>query len=143
MRCADLTPGTGQHCQLQSFILIFFFTMTTPVLLPKGSDRDDQIQHRGMCHDTFALFMCVIIIIIIIIIIKFYVNNCPTRCNYIQFIYISKLLYIFRVVIPPIIRSSCHCVYSLWLSSKPNTLTTGCSSGHTNARVCRYSDISS
>jgi hypothetical protein len=37
-----------------------------------------------------------------------YVNNCPTRCNYIQFIYICKLLYIFQVVFQSIIRSSYH-----------------------------------
>jgi len=47
---------------------------------------------------------------------EIYANNCPTRCNYIQFIYICKPLYIlvFRVVSPPIIRSSCHCVHSIW-----------------------------
>ena len=39
------------------------------------------------------------------------VNNYPTRCN---FIYISKLLYIFRVVSPSIIRSSYHYIYSIW-----------------------------
>jgi hypothetical protein len=37
-----------------------------------------------------------------------YVNNCPTRCNNIQFIFVCKLLYMVRVVSPPIIRSSCH-----------------------------------
>jgi len=42
------------------------------------------------------------------------VNNCPTRCKNIQFIYICKLLDTFRVVSPPIIRSSYHCIYSLW-----------------------------
>ena len=30
----------------------------------------------------------------------------PTRCNITQFIYICKLLYMFRVVSPPIIRST-------------------------------------
>jgi len=42
------------------------------------------------------------------------VNNYSTRCNNIQFIYIWKLLYVFRVVSPPIIRSSYHCIYSIW-----------------------------
>jgi len=37
------------------------------------------------------------------------VNNCPTRFNNIQFIYICKLLYMFRAVCAPIIRSSYHC----------------------------------
>ena len=36
----------------------------------------------------------------------FSVNNYPTRCKNIQFIYIFKLLYIFRVVSPPIITVS-------------------------------------
>jgi hypothetical protein len=75
-----------------------------------------------------------------------YVNNCPTRRNYTQFIYICKLLYTFRVESPPIIRSSYHCIYSVWhlcdryckpsltwlAWNKPTTLrtgavTTGCS----------------
>ena len=42
------------------------------------------------------------------------VNKYPTRYNIIQFIYICNLLYIFRVVSPPNIRSSCHCIYSIW-----------------------------
>ena len=37
---------------------------------------------------------------------EIYANNCQTRCNYIQFIYICKPLYMFRVVSPRIIRSS-------------------------------------
>jgi hypothetical protein len=45
---------------------------------------------------------------------KIYVNNCPTRCNNIQFIYICKPLYMFRVVTPLIIRSSYHCTCSIW-----------------------------
>jgi len=40
-------------------------------------------------------------------------NNCPTRCNYIQFIYIYKPLYMFRVVSPPVVRSSCHGIHSI------------------------------
>jgi hypothetical protein len=34
-------------------------------------------------------------------------SNCPTRCDYVQFfLYICKPLYMFRVVTPPIIRST-------------------------------------
>jgi hypothetical protein len=36
-----------------------------------------------------------------------------TRCNVTQFLYIWKLLYMFRVVIPPIIRSAYNCIYSI------------------------------
>jgi len=45
---------------------------------------------------------------------EIYANNCPTRCNYIQFNYVCKPLYMFRVVFTPIIRSSCHCTHSIW-----------------------------
>ena len=45
-----------------------------------------------------------------------YANNYPTRCNYIQFIYICKPLYMFRLVSPPIIRTSCHCIHSICLT---------------------------
>src|SRR5215470_9472965 len=41
----------------------------------------------------------------------------PTRCNVTQFIYIWKLLYMFRVVLPPIIRSAFNCTYSIWYLS--------------------------
>jgi hypothetical protein len=36
----------------------------------------------------------------------FHINNCPTRCNNIHLIYICKLLYMFRVTTPLIVRSS-------------------------------------
>ena len=49
-----------------------------------------------------------------------YGNNCPTRCNNIQFIYICKPMYIFRVVSPPIIRSSCSCIHSIHLQTDCN-----------------------
>jgi hypothetical protein len=34
-----------------------------------------------------------------------------------QFIYIWKLLYMFRVILPPIIRSAYNCIYSIWYLS--------------------------
>jgi hypothetical protein len=46
-----------------------------------------------------------------------YSNIYPTRCNVTQFIYIWKLLYIIRVVPPPIIRSANNCIYSIWYLS--------------------------
>jgi hypothetical protein len=39
-----------------------------------------------------------------------YINNCPTRRNYIQFIYICKLLYMFRVLsqtVPEKVATTC------------------------------------
>ena len=45
---------------------------------------------------------------------KFYINNCPTRCNTKQSIYYSaSSLYMFRVSTTPIIRSTQNCNYSL------------------------------
>ena len=35
------------------------------------------------------------------------------RCSFTQFIYIWKLLYMFRVLLPPIIRSAYNCIYSI------------------------------
>jgi hypothetical protein len=40
-----------------------------------------------------------------------------TKCNVTQFIYVWKLLYMFRVVLPPIIRSTYNCIYSIWYLS--------------------------
>jgi len=37
---------------------------------------------------------------------ELYSNICPTRRNFTHFIYIWKLLYMFRVLLPPI----CHTV---------------------------------
>jgi hypothetical protein len=39
------------------------------------------------------------------------------RCNVALFIYIWKLLYMFRVVPPPIIRSANNCMYNIWYLS--------------------------
>ena len=46
-----------------------------------------------------------------------YSNIYPTRFNVTQFVYVWKLLYTFRVVPPPIIRSSYNCIYSIWYLS--------------------------
>jgi hypothetical protein len=42
-----------------------------------------------------------------------YSNIYSTRCNFTQFIYTWKLLYMFRVVPPPIISSANNCIYSI------------------------------
>jgi hypothetical protein len=41
----------------------------------------------------------------------------PSRCNVTQFIYTWKLLYMFRVVLPPIIGRAYNCIYSIWYLS--------------------------
>jgi hypothetical protein len=91
-----------------------------------------------------------------------YSNIYPTRCNFTQFVYIWKLLYMFRVVTPPIIRSAYNCIYSIWYvshrycylecavggirhpqhthtCSTSSTIAADSSNGVTNTRCCRYS----
>jgi hypothetical protein len=50
---------------------------------------------------------------------EIYSNTYPTRCNVTQFIYIWKLLYMFRVLLPPVVRSAYNCIYSNWYLSHP------------------------
>jgi len=70
--------------------------------------------------------------------------------------YIWKLLYMFRVVPPPIIRSAYNCIYSIWYlshgycslplswkswicSSNSSTIAAGTGNSVTNTRCCSYS----
>jgi hypothetical protein len=46
-----------------------------------------------------------------------YCNIYPKRCNVKQFIYIWKLLYMFWLASPSIIRSAYNCFYSIWYLS--------------------------
>ena len=48
---------------------------------------------------------------------QIYSNIYPTRCNFTHFIYIWKLLYMFRMLLPPIIRSAYNCIYNIWYLS--------------------------
>jgi hypothetical protein len=66
-----------------------------------------------ICHLLVLLgdltFMCPCIVSIF--------QYISTRCNVTQFIYIWKLLYMFRVVLPPFIRRAHNCIYSIWYLS--------------------------
>jgi len=56
--------------------------------------------------------------------------------------FIWKLLYMFRVVPPPIIRNANNCIYRIWYLSHRYCylpLAAGSSNGVTNTRCCRYS----
>ena len=67
--------------------------------------------------------------------------------------FIWKLLSMFRVVLPPIIRSAYNCIYSIWYllrhpqhtqtSSNSSTIAADSSNGVTNTRCCRYSRMRS
>jgi hypothetical protein len=52
----------------------------------------------------------------VVFLLLFY-NIHPTRYNFTQFIYIWKLLYMFWMLLSPIIRSECNCIYSIWYLS--------------------------
>jgi len=63
-------------------------------------------------------------------------------------VYIWKLLYIFRVVAPPIIRSAYNCIYNIWYLShryrwNSSTIAAGSSNGVTNTICSRYSCMGS
>ena len=77
-----------------------------PYDCPDGSDEENCGGEIRYNHLTFYVQRSVHRVIC--------VNNYPTSCNNIQFIYICKLLYMFQVVSPPIVRSSYHCIYSIW-----------------------------
>jgi len=51
--------------------------------------------------------------------------------------FICKLLYMFRVV-PPIIRSSNNCVYSIWYLSHHYCYLPLLAAGSSNISCCRY-----
>ena len=72
----------------------------------------------------------------------------PTKCNVTQFIYFWKLFCMFRVVPPPIIRSTHKCIYSIWHLSDRNCylpLSWRSWSGYclTSTRCCSYSCVCS
>jgi len=55
--------------------------------------------------------------------------------------FIWKLLYMFRLVPPPIIRRAYNCIYSIWYLSGRYCylpLAAGSSNGLTNTRCCRH-----
>jgi len=64
----------------------------------------------------------------------------------VYYISVNCSLYMFRVVTPPIIRSTCNCNYSMWHWSKrlcylplSSTTAEGSRDGLTSARCCNYS----
>ena len=71
------------------------------------------------------------------------------KCKVTRFIYICKLLYMFLVMSPPIIRSTHNRICSIWYlsnrncylplsSSNSSTIAAVSSDGLTNTRCCRY-----
>jgi hypothetical protein len=78
-------------------------------------------------------------------------SNCGNKCQF-CFIIVQKSQTlnernrtVWPMVFVTVTMQRCQQWWNLaWnCSSKPTTLTTGCSNGQTNARCCRYSDMSS
>ena len=65
-----------------------------------------------VCIYVLCMYVCMYVCMYAYMYVCF--NNCPKRCNNIRFIYICKPLYMFRVVSPPNISSSYHCIHSIW-----------------------------
>ena len=90
----------------------------------------------------------------------------PTRCTCYRVYFIWQMLYMFRVVTSPIIRSTNNCIYSIWYllhrycylplswkrwnwfecvqtSSNSSTIAADISNGVTSIRCCSYSCLCS
>ena len=65
--------------------------------------------HKACSGHKRVLFLCPSVCAL-----QIYVNNCPMSCDYMQCIYCCTLHYVFRVAIPPTIRSTYNCIYSIW-----------------------------
>jgi len=77
---------------------------------------------------------------------RFVIQYISNNSNFTQFICIWKLLYMFRVVPPHIIRSAYNSIYNIcYLSDRYCYLPPGAgnSNGLTNIRCCRYSCLRS
>jgi len=93
---------------LQPKFLTFFFishsyNLPMALLREEGGEVDSVAESGRVQEATKRIFL--------------YSNTYPTRCNVTQFIYILKLLYMFWVLLPPIIRSAYNCIYSIWYLS--------------------------
>jgi len=74
--------------------------------------------HPLNAPSSYITFCGLYIVIYLLNNVKFvYSTIYPIRCNVTQFIYIWKLLYMFRVVTRPIIKSIYNCIYSIWYLS--------------------------
>ena len=71
----------------------------------------------SVCSNIYRQYAPIYIVSMLQYISSVCSNIYPTRCNVTQFIYIWKLIYMFRVVPPPIIRSAYNCIYSIWYLS--------------------------
>src|SRR5215475_10844234 len=77
--------------------------MTLPSINPLNAELNPICHLLILLRDLTFMGKCIVSI--------------TNRCNVTQFIYIWKLLCMFRVVLPPIIRSAYNCIYSIWYLS--------------------------
>ena len=97
--------------QIQRFIYISIRTehRQTLLLFRMSSYQSTNLQYTLQCNKTLPKW----------VLYKYSVIY-PTSCNVTQFIYLWKMLYMFRVVCPPIISSTHKCIYSIWHLSDRN-----------------------
>ena len=122
----------------------------------RGSKRISDQHFKGAWSETQADLNLTFMGPCIIRIFKYMFNKMQRYTGY----FIWKLLYMFRVVPPPIIRSANNCIYSIWYlshhyyylplswkswncSSNSSMTVAGSSNGVTNTRRCRYSCLRS
>jgi len=97
------------------------------------------VQHTFRpCTVAFGLCIRFHIRDVTVIMYILYSNIYATRCNVTQFIYIWKLLYVFRVVPPPIIRSAYVGWYLHLSSGAHTTVSTASGIRHTVTATFRY-----
>jgi len=87
---------------------------------PSSGEHTTVSTESGICHTVTAICHLLVLLGDLTFMgtcIVIYSNIYPKRCNVTQFIYIWKLLYMFRVVLPPIIRSVYKCIYRIWYLS--------------------------
>ena len=116
---------TNAHL-IDSSVILFFITSLPHVSTPKLHPQGAVIRCLPSCINVFMQTAWsagvdssrtdIIKNSIIKLSIKcaFLLDIFPTRCNITQLFISGKLLYMFRVVSPPIIRSTHNCIYSIW-----------------------------
>ena len=111
--------------------------------IPFSQCRFNAIGFRHIYYNSKYIILSIVLNKISTNYSNIYISNVMQR--YIVYS-IWKLLYIFRVVPLPIIRSANNCINSIWyLSHRYCYLpqTAGSSNGVTNTRCCRYSCLRS
>jgi hypothetical protein len=93
--------------------------------------KNKKLQQKSLHFQNQIKFLTLTFMGPCIVSIVQYISN-KMQCYTVYFIW--KLLYMFRVVLPPIIRSADNYIYGIWYLSHRY-----CYLSMTNTRCCRYS----